>query len=246
MGSTGIHIERYGRGEKILFLHGSGWNTHMWYNQRDHLASSMEVILIDLPGHGKSLGNGCKSIEAYRDVVYETMKEHDIERPYIAGHSLGGAIALSLSLVYPDSIKGIILIGTGARLKVLPLILEGIAHDTEKTVENIVELAFTPKTSQALKNQAVNAVMGCRAEVISNDFYACNGFDIMESVSSIVSPTLIICGADDALTLPKYSLYLNKNIHASKFVLVEDAGHMVMMEKPAEVNRVIEQFVKNE
>lgn len=246
MGSTGIHIERYGQGEKVLFLHGSGWNTHMWYNQRDHLASSMEVILVDLPGHGESPGNGYKLIEEYRDAVYETMKEHDIERPYIAGHSLGGAIALSLSLAYPDSIKGIILIGTGAKLKVLPLILEGITHDTEKTVENIVEFAFSTKTSQALKNQAVNAMMGCRAEVISNDFRACDNFDIMESVSSITTPTLIICGADDTLTLPKYSLYLNKSIHASKFILVEDAGHMVMIEKPAEVNRVIEQFVKNE
>ena len=114
-----MHIERYGQGEKILFIHGSGWNTHMWYSQRDYLKSSMEVMLVDLPGHGESPGDGCDSVEEYRDAVYEMIRELDIERCYIAGHSLGGAIALSLSLAYPDIIKGIILIGTGARLRVL-------------------------------------------------------------------------------------------------------------------------------
>jgi pimeloyl-ACP methyl ester carboxylesterase len=241
-----MHIERYGQGEKILFIHGSGWNTHMWYGQRDYLASSMEVILIDLPGHGESPGNSCKTIEEYRDAVYETMKKHGIERPYIAGHSLGGAVAQSLSLTYPDSVKGIILVGTGARLRVLPHILEGIINDTENTIKNITEVAFSPKTSQTLKNEAFDEMMKCRAEVTSHDFHACDGFNIMESVSSITTPALIICGTDDALTPPKYSLYLNKTIKDSRLVFVEDAGHMVMMEKPAEVNSTIEEFVKNE
>ncbi len=108
-----MYIERYGQGEKILFIHGSGWNTHMWHNQKDYLAASMEVILVDLPGHGESPRNGYESIEEYRDAVYKTMKENGIEKPYVAGHSLGGAIAQSLSIAYPDSIKGIVLIGTG-------------------------------------------------------------------------------------------------------------------------------------
>ena len=69
-----MHIERYGQGERILFIHGSGWNTHMWYSQRDYLKSSMEVILVDLPGHGESSGNGCDSVEGYRDAVYEMIR----------------------------------------------------------------------------------------------------------------------------------------------------------------------------
>lgn len=241
-----MHIERYGQGEKILFIHGSGWNTHMWYGQRDYLASSMEVILVDLPGHGESSGKGCKSVEEYRDTVYEMMKELDMGKPYIVGHSLGGAIVQSLSITYPDSIKGAILIGTGAKLRVLPHILEGIMKDKETTINTIVELAFTKKASASLKNRAVNETMRCAAEVIFRDFHACNSFDVMASVSSLSIPALIVCGADDALTLPKYSLYLNKAIRGSRLVLVEDAGHMVMMEKPVEVSRAIEQFIKNE
>jgi pimeloyl-ACP methyl ester carboxylesterase len=244
MRPTGMHIERYGQGEQILFIHGSGWNTHMWYGQRDHLASSMEVILIDLPGHGESPGNGRESVDECRDAVYELMKEYDINKPYIAGHSLGGAIVMSLSLAYPDIVRGAILVGTGAKLKVLPRILEGIIYDKEKTVTNTVELAFSPRSSPELKSRALDETMKCPAEIIYKDFQACNNFDVMGSISSLRIPTLILCGIDDALTLPKYSQYLNEAISGSKLVLVENAGHMVMMEKSIEVNRAIEQFIK--
>ena len=65
----------------------------------------------------------------------------------------------------------------------------------------------------------------------------------MNTVSSIRVPALIICGNDDALTLPKYSSYLHEAIYGSQLTLIDDAGHMVMMEKPMEVNRAIEGFV---
>jgi pimeloyl-ACP methyl ester carboxylesterase len=238
-----VHIEKNGQGEKILFIHGSGWNTHMWYSQRDYLKSSMEVVLVDLPGHGESPGIGCDSVREYRDTVHEMIREHDFGKCYIAGHSLGGAIALSLSLAYPDIIKGIILIGTGARLRVLPQILEGIINDKEATVRNISELAFSKKTTSVLKDQAIYETMKCKEEVVYKDFCACNRFDVMDTISSISLPTLIICGTDDALTLPKYSLYLHEAIKDSRLILIDDAGHMVMMEKPMEINRAIEEFV---
>ncbi len=238
-----MHIEKYGQGEKILFIHGSGWNTHMWYSQRDYLKSSMEVVLVDLPGHGESPGNGCDSVEDYRDAIYEMIRELNIEKCYIAGHSLGGAIAISLSLAYPDILKGIILIGTGARLRVLPQILEGIIKDKENTVRNISELAFSKKTTSVLKDQAIYETMKCKGEVVYKDFCACNRFDVMDTINSIRVPALIICGNDDALTLPKYSLYLHEAIYGSQLTLIDGAGHMVMMEKPMEVNRAIEEFV---
>ena len=238
-----MHLERYGQGEKVLFIHGSGWNTHMWHNQRDYLKSSMEVMLVDLRGHGESPGDGCDSVEEYRDAVYEMIRELHIGRCYIAGHSMGGAIALSLSLAYPDIIKGIILIGTGARLRVLRQILEGVVNDKENTVTNISGFAFSKKTSSVLKDQAINEMMKCSGEVIYKDFSACNRFDVMDTVNSIRVPALIICGNDDTLTLPKYSLYLHEAIKGSRLTLIDDAGHMVMMEQPMEVNREIERFV---
>jgi pimeloyl-ACP methyl ester carboxylesterase len=240
-----MHIEKYGQGIGVLFIHGSGWNTHMWNSQREYLKSSMEVVLVDLPGHGESPGDGCDSVEEYRDAVYRMIRELDIERCYVAGHSLGGAIALSLSLAYPGILKGIILIGTGARLRVLPQILEGIINDKENTLRTVGLLAFSRKSSSVLKDQAIHEMTKCSREVIYKDFTACNRFDIMNTVNSIRLPALIICGNDDALTLPKYSSYLHGIIKGSQLTLIDDAGHMVMMEKPVEVNRAIEEFVLN-
>lgn len=242
---SNIHIERYGQGDTVVFIHGSGWNTHMWYGQKDCLAASMEVMLVDLPGHGKSTGKCFQSVEEYRNVIHEALKEIGADSIFVAGHSLGGAIALSLALACPDMLKGIILIGTGARLKVLPQILDSIIENKEETVRHTVEMAFSQKTPTTLKNQAFHEVIRCPAEVIYRDFYACNGFDVMDSLKAIAVPTLIICGADDALTPLKYSRFLNDAINGSKMVLIEDAGHMVMMEKPIELSKTIEEFVRN-
>jgi pimeloyl-ACP methyl ester carboxylesterase len=239
-----MYTERYGEGEKVIFVHGSGWNTNMWNNQRDYLQSFMEVILVDLPGHGKSPGTGCDSIEEYSDAVYGMIGDLDIGKCFVAGHSLGGAIALLLSLAHAEVIKGIILIGTGAKLRVHPSILDNIITDKEKTVRNIGALAFSINVSSALRDQAFDETMKCKSEVIHKDFRACDRFSVMESVSSLSVPALILCGTDDVLTLPKYSAYLNEAIRGSRLVFIEDAGHMVMMEKPMEVNREIEKFVR--
>lgn len=239
-----MHVERYGRGEKIIFVHGSGWNTTMWYKQRDALQKNMEVIIVDLPGHGKSRGNACDSVEEYSESLYIMMKEQNLGKCYIAGHSLGGAICMSLTLSHPDVVKGLIIIGSGAKLRVLPQILEGIKRDKEKTVREIVALAFSQKASPSMKHEDFDETMKCSAEVIYKDFVACDHFNIMDSINRIAIPTLIICGTDDALTPPKYSRYLNKEIKGSRLVLIEDAGHMVMWEKPEEVNRAIEKFIK--
>jgi pimeloyl-ACP methyl ester carboxylesterase len=239
-----LHVERSGSGDKIIFIHGSGWNARMWHNQRDYLKSSMEVILVDLPGHGESSGDGCESVEEYGESVYGAIEGLSLRQAYVAGHSLGGAIAMSLALSDPGMVKGLILIGTGAKLRVLPHILEGITHNKEKTVRALVETAHSNKAASALKAIDLDEMMKCSAEVIYKDFSACDRFDIMGSINTLSFPALIMCGAEDALTPPKYSSYLNSKIEGSKLVLIEDAGHMVMIEKPDQVNRAIELFVK--
>jgi pimeloyl-ACP methyl ester carboxylesterase len=237
-------LERYGTGEKILFIHGAGGNTKSWFYQMEYLKTSVEVMLIDLPGHGAAGdSDGCTTIDDYRDSVYRVLKSSGIDRCFVAGHSMGGAIAMSCALSFPDIVKGIILVDTGARLRVFPEILEGIMKDKEKTLRSIIEFAISKNAPDSLKKGCFDEMMKCRPEVIYNDFYACERFNIMKTVSSINVPTLIICGMDDALTPLKYSQYLHESIKGSELVLIKDAGHMVMLEKPEEVNKVILKFV---
>jgi pimeloyl-ACP methyl ester carboxylesterase len=238
-----LFFERCGGGRPLLFIHGSGWNRRMWHGQRDGLQSSADVVLVDLPGHGGSGGEGCDSVEGYRGAIVSTLAGLGIDKCCVAGHSLGGAIALSLALSHPHLLEGLILIGSGARLRVLPQILDTIRTNKQATVRAIADLAFSPKAPSDLKDFNIGETMKCDADIIFQDFTACDRFDAMGSVASVQVPTLIICGTDDSLTPPKYSHYLHKAIAGSRLVLVEEAGHMVMMEKPGEVNGAIKEFL---
>lgn len=237
-------LERYGTGEKVLFIHGAGGSSKSWFYQIEYLKTSVEVMLIDLPGHGRTGdSNGCDAMDEYVNSVYRLLKSSGIDRCFIAGHSMGGAIAMSCALSFPDIVKGLVLIGTGARLRVFPEILEGIMKDKEKTLRNIIEFAISKNAPDSLKKGCFDEMMKCRPEVVYNDFYACNGFNIMKTVNSISVPTLVVCGMDDVLTPPKYSQSLHESIKGSELVLIKDAGHMVMMEKPEEVNKAILEFI---
>jgi pimeloyl-ACP methyl ester carboxylesterase len=238
-------LERYGTGECVLFIHGAGGSSKSWFYQTENLKTSMEVALIDLSGHGNaSDSEGYVSIDEQRNSIYRVLKTSGIEKCYIAGHSMGGAIAIFCALAFPEMLKGLVLAGTGARLKVFPEILEGIKKDKEKTLRNVISFAFAKNSPETLKESGFQEMMKCRAEVIYNDFFACDQFNVMETVKSINIPALIICGSEDALTPVKYSQYLNENIKGSELVVIEGAGHMVMLEKPGEVNKAIMGFVE--
>ncbi len=238
----GVYLERYGRGEKVLFLHGAGGSTSSWYFQKG-LQAVCEVVLVDLPGHGKSGGGGLRTIGGYVESVRAVITENGLEGCYLVGHSMGGAIAISLALAAPKLLAGLVLVGTGARLKVFPKILEGILNDKEATVRTIASFAFSGKASPALIEAGITEMMANPKEVIHGDFSACDLVDLMDGVKSIDLPTLVIAGADDALTPVKYSEYLNREIRGSRLVVIRDAGHMAMIEKPEETNRAIEAFL---
>ncbi|MCX5809237.1 MAG: alpha/beta hydrolase [Proteobacteria bacterium] len=239
-----IELERYGTGEKVLFIHGAGGSTKTWFYQMEYLKTSVEVMLIDLPGHGRAGdSDGCTAIDEHKDSVYRALKSSGIDRCYMVGHSMGGAIAMSCALSFPDMVKGIVLMGTGARLRVFPEILEGIMKDKEKTLRSIIEFAISKNAPDLLKKGCFDEMMKCRPEVVYNDFYACDHFNAMNTLNTINTPALIICGTNDALTPPKYSRYLHENIRGSELVLIKDAGHMVMLEKPEEVNKAILKFI---
>ncbi len=238
------YLERHGSGKKAIFIHGAAWNRTLWKRQKDFLSNFMEVILLDLPGHGNSSRPGLSSVEEYVDFLFEVIVSHSLEGSFLVGHSLGGAIAMASALRRSDLFRGLVIIGSGARLKVLPQILEGIEKDKERTIDLISSFAFSKKADYSLVMESKVEMMKCPKDVIYGDFLSCDKFDIMDNVKSIQIPVLIVCGLEDRLTPPKYSYYLNNEIRGSKLVLIEDAGHMVMLEKPQALNLAIKTFVE--
>jgi len=238
-----MNVEMHGSGTPIVFIHGAGGSTLTWLLQKTYFEKTNRVVLVDLPGHGKSGEDSSDRAESYAAAVKTALEERATGPAYIVGHSMGGAVALHLAISHPGLFKGLILMATGSRLKVYPAVLEGILADKEKTARMIIDTAFSPSISARLKEKVFADYMRNDARTIFNDFTACDRFDVTDSLGTISVPTLVICGTDDRFTPPKYSRYLAENIPGAAFELIGDTGHMVMIEKPAEVNEAIKTFI---
>jgi pimeloyl-ACP methyl ester carboxylesterase len=162
----------------------------------------------------------------------------------LVGHSLGGAIAQLYGLKYGDELKALVLIGTGARLRVLPALLaqfEAMITDQDAW-KQYVEEGYSA-VALDVRQMAIKARLRISPAVLLNDFLCCDKFDIMEQVHTIKLPTLAICGSEDEKTPVKYTKYLADRIEGATYVIVEGASHQVFMEKPEEVNQAIENFL---
>ena len=226
----------------LVLVHGAGGSHLDWPASLRRLKKA-NVYALDLPGHGRSAGMGRSSIAAYRDFLLAFLDGLDLERAVAVGHSMGGAIALDLALHYPDRLAGLVLVSSGARLRVAPAILTGILADFEATVDLVCDYAYGPAASEQLKRLGRQRMLKTPLKVIRGDYAACDAFDVMERLGAIRCPTLVIGGSADMLTPPKYSVYLRDHIPGAELALVDAAGHMVMLEKPEVVARAVSKFI---
>ncbi len=231
------------RGPAIVFIHGAGSSHLIWNRQLAALADMATCYGIDLPGHGRSTGSGRNSIEAYRDVTVAFLDTLRIEAALIVGHSMGGAIAQTLALSHPEHVAGIGLVGTGGRLRVAPEFLAGLMTDFEQAARTINRNSFADTTPATVVAAAEKELLACPPEVVLGDYIACDRFDAMNRLHEIHAPALILCGREDRMTPSRYSKFLASKIAGARLVLVEAAGHDVMLEQPDAVNRALREWI---
>lgn len=236
-----FYLQRGGGKPSLLFLHGAG-GTHRHWGKQIQAIGDGTFVALDLPGHGRSKGEGRQSVEGYADLVVEFMASLDLKSPIVVGHSMGGAIALDLALRYGDRLGGLVLVGTGARLRVMPSLLEGLRGEFESTVDLLCRYAYGPSASEEMVRLGREEMVAVGPEVLWGDFLACDHFDVMGRLGEVHLPTLVICGEEDQLTPLKYSQFLVDHIQGARLVTIPEAGHMVMLEKPQETTETIAAF----
>jgi pimeloyl-ACP methyl ester carboxylesterase len=238
-GVNGVTPER----RSIVFVHGAGGNGMVWQNQRRGLDRGVNTICLDLPGHGQSHGKGCATIAEYSRWLIRFMQRLELSGPFCAGHSMGGAVVLEAAIEYPEKMKGLILIGSGARLRVSSEIFQGIEVDFEAAATKLVQWCYGPGTSGKVVKWGLEQLLAEQPEVMLDDFKACNEFDRLRKISSINHPALVVCGSEDSMTPPKYSQYLADNLLQATLRIIEGAGHMVMVENAFKTNASILKFL---
>ena len=230
----------------LVFIHGAGGSGVFWQPQIDALADKANTVALDLPGHGRSDGPGKDKIEDYAQVVNAFVDELKMPTPIPCGVSMGGAIAQQLLMDFAPRYAAGILMGTGARMGVAPAIFETIENDFSAFVEMNGTFAVSQKTDPALVHPFKEEFARGNPETVLGDFHACDRFDSRSGLSSIKVPVLIITSEDDKLTPAKYGEFLEENIQKAQRVHLMDAGHIVSVERPDEVNKAIQTFLEKE
>jgi pimeloyl-ACP methyl ester carboxylesterase len=224
---------------RLIFIHGSGGSKESWQYQTEYFAFSEAL---DLPGH--PIGDPCSTIEGYAQWLQGYIDDRGYKDVVLVGHSLGGGIVLSYELNYPKNLKALILVGSGARLRVHPKFLETL----EKAIADVCLLEdfigqlhdrIDPELNEILKRRA----MENGPAVMLNDLQACDKFDVMDRLKEIQAPTLAICGSDDMMTPPKYSNYIADSVKLARAITIPGGTHFVFAENPSEVNEAIEDFL---
>jgi pimeloyl-ACP methyl ester carboxylesterase len=218
-----------------VLIHGAGGN-HLHWPAALRTLPGRRVFALDLPGHGGSPGPGRRSIGEYARDVVDFLEARGIADAVLVGHSMGGAIALTLALEAPGRVVGLGLVGTGARLRVAPAILEATADEAHlaAAAAAVAGWAFGPGASPDLLAAFTEGMRACPAAVVHGDFLACDAFDVRDRLATIRAPAVIVCGDADRLTPPRYAEFLHHRLAGSRFTLVAGAGHMVALEAPGE------------
>lgn len=214
-----------------LVIHGAG-GTHLDWPAEIRRMPELNALVVDLPGHGRSAGKGRSTVSAYASDMLAFLDALKLKRVLLVGHSMGGAIAQTMALSYPERVQGLVLVGTGAKLGVHPDLMNGILTELSHSVTMIVNGYYGATSNAALRRRTYQQLMEFNPTILYNDYTACNQFDLRAEVSQISTPTLIIGGAEDYMTPFKFSEYLHEHISGSKLVKIEGAAHMLILEQP--------------
>lgn len=231
-----------GARHSLLLIHGAGECRQVWPAALRNLPGAV-VYALDLPGHGRSRGRGRSSIAEYADAIVRWMEAIGLPAAVWVGHSMGGAIAQWAALHHPERVAGLVLIATGARLRVSPRILEGLRSDFPRTVDLILEWSWGPAAPARWVEEGRRMLLAMDPAVVEGDYRACDAFDVMDRLGEIRAPTLVIGGTADRMTPIKYAEYLAAHIPGAELVRIEGAGHMVMLEQPEAVAEAVRSFL---
>ncbi|MEZ4595300.1 MAG: alpha/beta hydrolase [Chloroflexota bacterium] len=227
----------------LLLIHGAGGSHLTWPAALRRLPETA-VYTLDLAGHGRSQPPGRQTIADYAQDVLDFIAALALENVFVLGHSLGGAVAQQVGLAAPPAVVGLILLGTGARLRVSPQILAAVEDDLATAVSLINQHLWGTQPAANLMGHNQQIMMGCPPEVLLGDFIACNQFDLREKLPEIALPTLVISSQQDQMTPPKFGEFLATHLPQAEFVLLPEAGHMMMLEEPEEVTRLVQNFLQ--
>jgi pimeloyl-ACP methyl ester carboxylesterase len=250
-----VAYDESGTGRPLVLLHAFPLSREMWKPQMDGLAGDFRVLAPDLPGFGGSAGfTDGPSVDGMATAVAEFLDAANVTEPVaLGGLSMGGYVALAFARKYPDRLRALILADTRAE----PDDEAGkanrdkmIAFAGEHSAADVIEQMMPKMISAETQSQRPEIVAEVRriagAQAIGGIVNALKALrdrhDARPGLADITVPTLVIVGADDALTPPALSRDLAVHVRGV-LEIIPGAGHLSNLEKPAEFTAAVRRFL---
>ncbi|MBI3959814.1 MAG: alpha/beta hydrolase [Chloroflexi bacterium] len=239
----------------LVFVHGAGGSGQDWPYQWQQTSVALSrgeprwitdypLYFLDLPGHGRSQPLARRTIEEYAAGVAAFIEALGMRQAVIVGHSMGGAIALTLGLLQPANLAGLVILGSGPSMPVSDVILDGLAANFAQTVGLIMKFSWRKEARPIYREVATQHMLAAGSEVVHGDFAACNAFNVQARLGEISAPTLVVGSTTDRMMPLAQSEKLAAAIPGAQLAVIEDGGHFMMMERTNEVSAALLAFLK--
>jgi pimeloyl-ACP methyl ester carboxylesterase len=261
-GKLDVYYERTGKGDAIVFLHAGLQDHTMWDEQVKELSKQYEVLTVDLPFHGKTMGTDTTLLIA--DMIRIVLDSLHVQKVSIAGLSMGGYCVMDFLIAYPDRVNKAIMIAAGVNGYENIHPADSISMDWYRLFSKALEEKDTVRAareftkawaegiyrrSDSLKTPVSQYVYKKTLETLRR--HKMEGWprlqqdpQAIKNIFSIKRPVLIIDGDKDLPFVTANAEFMEKNIAGAKRVVIKDVAHMVNLEKPAELNKLILDFLK--
>ncbi|PWI15344.1 hydrolase [Streptomyces sp. Act143] len=243
----------HGSGPGLVLLPGVGGTAALtWETLLAGLAADHTVVLIDLPGSGRSaLPVGRLTLDAVAEQVVATAERAGLSDFVIAGPSLGAAVAIKVAARHPERVRGLLTLSGFARPHTsLWLRLETwaslLARHDDKLRSFLTMLAFsedylaarTPETAQYLATRLLTAAAGTARQIaLTLDV------DVREDLATVTAPTLVVAAAGDRFVSPKHSVELADGMPGARLAAVR-GGHAATFEEPDRTLELLTDFFR--
>jgi pimeloyl-ACP methyl ester carboxylesterase len=247
----------------IVFVHGLSGCWQNWLENLPRFASSHRVIALDLPGFGASPAPGWEiSIPAYGRLLREFCDALEVRDCVVVGNSMGGFVAAEAVIAEPGRFERLVLVSAAGissnRLRERP------TEVAARTLTAAAPYAFNLQT-RAFRRPRARAIAfrnvfrhpellrpellweffagGMRGVSFAEALIAVAGHDFLHRLEEVDAPTLIAWGRNDMIVPPADALEYGRRLVNSETVILDDTGHVPMVERPVRFNRLLETFV---
>lgn len=258
-GGYHIALAEAGSGPAVVFLHGSGPGASGASNFRQNIDAFVDagyrVILPDLIGYGaSSKPEGIDyTLQLFTDTVYDALRQHGIEQAALVGNSLGGGIALQLTLDHPEFTSSLVLMAAGCVAEresyfVMPGIAKMVSNfggpdfdlaEQKRLVSNLVHPDFAPNISDELVAERFAVARTQPKDVLVR----MRTPDLSPRLGEITQPIFVLWGLDDEFCPEAHARLFLERCPDVRAITFGRTGHWVQVERAAEFNRYAIDFL---